>query len=341
MISNAASATRNDLDSAQAALNFSKDGGRSAAAPAAWVAGKAPSPEGRAGDRNYASHKSVYAAQSESLYMKYTSRDGDVLEVRAESSEEIHYEEDVRVERGVRGGYGSRNETRTNALTGPAASVAGPVDAASHSELAPRAGQADSADQTDPKAQQLAQLRDWAKGVERELRQQQQKILTQMLKRNGTGVEAGEGRYLMLFVSASADGTPIAKNGGDEEDAQVPDYWNAENTSDRIVHFATQMAEICGLSPDEMADSIRKAVGAGFDQAAAITGALPGAAGKLNRDTKDLVFSKLSKWLEDRQSKAYNQGTQSGSAPADNASTLEVPYGIENHQQFENRPVHS
>ena len=88
------------------------------------------------------------------------------------------------------------------------------------------------------------------------------------------------------------------------------------NTGDKIKDFAKKFA-----------DQIKKAVGAGFDQANEATGELPGAAGKLNRDTRELVFSKLSKWLDDRKSGAYNHGA------LDKAhSTAEVPDGTENHQ---------
>jgi hypothetical protein len=165
----------------------------------------------------------------------------------------------------------------------------------------------DVAETDDPKAKQLAELREWAKQVERELRQQQQKLLEQILKQSGRHVESGDGKFLVLFT-APGDGTEKAQ-GADEP--QVPEYWNAENTSDRIVHFATQMAEISGLGLDAFAEKMKEAVGAGFDQAHEATGDLPGAAGKLNRDTRELVFAKLSKWLEDKKSLAYNQGVQS------------------------------
>lgn len=302
MISNAVNALKSGVEP-KANLNSSKDTPKGvsapgAAAPAAQDGGNQV--DNWAPDWNYQSNTTTYSSHSESLYLKYTSRDGDVLELQSQSTEESYSSEIVRFSATAR------------------ALAAGNTDAAAD-------GKDVSAAEEDPKAKQLADLRAWAKQVMRELSEQQHKLLEQTLKQSGRHVESGDGKFLMVFMATSQDG---AEKAGSADEPQVPAYWNAENTSDRIVHFATQMAEISGLDLDTFAEQIKKAVGAGFDQAHEATGDLPGAAGKLNRDTRELVFSKLSKWLEDRKSLLYNQGAQSKAI-----ITAEVPDGTENNQQ--------
>jgi hypothetical protein len=240
--------------------------------------------------------------------MKYTNRDGDVLELQAESSEATY-------------AVGSK------ARRAPAHADRLPNDGGSGHGDGAVAGKDVSAPE-DPKAKQLAELREWAKQVERELRQQQRKLVEQALKQAGRHMDSGDGKFLLVYTSTDGEKTGAAQAEQAEEEANVPPYWNAENTSNRIVHFATQMAEISGLDLKEFAARIRDAIGAGFDQAKEATGELPGAAGKLNKDTKNLVFAKLSKWLEAKEAEAYNQQARSNAI-----STSEVPDGTENNQQ--------
>jgi hypothetical protein len=290
-------------DSAKPTLNSSKSALKSAA-----VTGPAGAPQSRATVGTSAADATVLSAHSESLYLKLTNSDGDVLEIKAESSE-VAYS-------GGSAGHGATPVPARQAADG------GPDLA----DGAPAGKDVSAAE--DPKAKQLADLRAWAKQVERELRQQQHKLVEQALKQSAQHVDSGDGKFLLVYTSMtgkSADGSDAAQS---DEEANVPPYWNAENTSDRIVHFATQMAEISGLDLGEFAAKIKDAIGAGFDQAKQATGELPGAAGKLNKDTKDLVFAKLSKWLEAKQSVAYNEKARSNAI-----STVEVPDGTENNQQ--------
>jgi hypothetical protein len=309
MITNATNASHSGPETAKASINSSKDAPNPATRRGA---GKA---EGWAPDWSGEANRTVYTSHTESLYMKYTSSDGDVLELRAESSEESYSSETVRFSataRALAAGHGGPDAKRGEGAVKADGNPAGETAAA----------------EADPKAKQLAELREWAKQVERELRQQQHKLLERILKQSGRHVDSGDGKFLVFSVPPADREGAAAKDGAAEDEADVPPYWNAENTSDRIVHFATQMAEISGLDPKEFAEKIKDAIGKGFDQAGEVTGALTGAAGKLNRDTRELVFAKLSKWLEARESVEYNQG-----GPNQNKPTAEVPYGIENHKQ--------
>jgi hypothetical protein len=157
---------------------------------------------------------------------------------------------------------------------------------------------------------------EWAKNVEREIRKQQMKLLEEAMKAFKP-VDAGEGRFVMvvgvLYDSQETQGANAQEKTG------VPDYWNAENTSNRIVQFATAFASLHGKDPEEFAKTIKQAIADGFDQAHGVTGDLPGAAGRLYNDTKGMVFAKLDKWLEDWKAQGYNQSaplSEKSSEPA-------------------------
>jgi hypothetical protein len=305
MITDATSGLPADMEFPKANLNSSKDAGRCRPAE---------------GGARLTASASTYSLQTESLNVKYTSRDGDVLEIvaeaaRSERKEETYSAASVSMDVRGRKPSGAAGVEVGSVADENAAAAEGATEAAT--EGAAEDGSVDA------RLLKLARLRDWAAEVEGELRKQQQKILEEFLKRTGKYMDGGEGRFFVLYAPTQEeiDGT------AETEDAGVPEYWNAENTSDRIVHFATQMAEIAG-EDSEFAETIIQAVTDGFDQANAMTGPLPGAAGELNEKTRELTFSKLSKWLEERKAKSYNQGAQTEAI-----ITAEVPHGIENHEQ--------
>ena len=296
MLTNAANAFNSAPEPAKFPLKTPKDGGvhgQAARSPAVGHAASATP------DWNYDSKTSLSYTRTEDLYLKYTSRDGDVLEMSSKTTEEFRYDEHVTISSDAR------------ALAARACGSNGKGAKAGVEDQ----GQAGEAEAMDPKEKQLKELREWAKQVEREVRLQQHKILEHMLKQSGKdGGKVGE-KHGSPFLVVTPDGVCVKPGNAEKtEEAQVPEYWNAENTSDRIVHFATQMAEISGMDLREFGEIIKEAVSNGFDQAGAATGELTGAAAKLNKDTKDLVFAKLSNWLEEHADKPYNQGVQKPAA---------------------------
>ena len=82
------------------------------------------------------------------------------------------------------------------------------------------------------------------------------------------------------------------------EELGIPEYWNAENTSQRIVDFATSFFEVSGKDADEFGRIIIDAVKQGFKEANEILGDLPGAAGRLIAQTQSLTLEKLDAWVE-------------------------------------------
>lgn len=82
------------------------------------------------------------------------------------------------------------------------------------------------------------------------------------------------------------------------EAADVPEYWNAENTSDRLVDFAMSFRSLANdLDDESYVNTIRNAIEEGFKQAKATLGNLPGPSGKLFNDTYNLTMEKLDKVL--------------------------------------------
>lgn len=89
----------------------------------------------------------------------------------------------------------------------------------------------------------------------------------------------------------------------DVEAAEVPEYWNAENTSQRIVDYSMSFASLAPeLSSEEYITQIRDAVIAGFKEAKGILGDLPGSVGKLFNDTYNLTMKKFDDLLANARS---------------------------------------
>jgi hypothetical protein len=82
------------------------------------------------------------------------------------------------------------------------------------------------------------------------------------------------------------------------EELGIPEYWNAENTSQRIVDFATSFFEVSGKDAEEFGRIIIGAVKRGFEEANEILGNLPGAVGRLIAQTQSLTLEKLDAWVE-------------------------------------------
>lgn len=78
--------------------------------------------------------------------------------------------------------------------------------------------------------------------------------------------------------------------------AEVPEEWNAENTSQRIVDFALQFRGVAkeqGLTDEEFITQIKEAVTQGFRLAKQDLGSIPSQSAKLFNDTFELSMKKL------------------------------------------------
>jgi hypothetical protein len=84
------------------------------------------------------------------------------------------------------------------------------------------------------------------------------------------------------------------KDGKNVKAAAVPEYWNAENTSQRIVDFAMSFRKLAPeLSDEEYIKQMRGAVELGYKLAKKDLGGLPGPSAKLFNDTYSLTMKKF------------------------------------------------
>lgn len=86
------------------------------------------------------------------------------------------------------------------------------------------------------------------------------------------------------------------------EAAGVPEYWNAENTSQRIVDFAMSFSTVSKDDFETYAEKMRTAVETGFKDAKKILGDIPGPSAKLFNDTYTLTMKKFDTVIENYKS---------------------------------------
>jgi len=102
-------------------------------------------------------------------------------------------------------------------------------------------------------------------------------------------VESHGGEYKETEI----DETEVA-----ELEAAMPEYWNAENTSQRIVDFATSFFPLSKMSPEDYMTMMKEAIDLGFGQAKDESGELPSAVEGLMSKTHRLVMEKLQAWAD-------------------------------------------
>ncbi len=77
---------------------------------------------------------------------------------------------------------------------------------------------------------------------------------------------------------------------------QISEYWNVENTSQRIVDFALSFRGVFEGSDQEFLDIIKGAVDEGFKQAKELFGTMPEPVQNLYDETYNLTIKKLDDW---------------------------------------------
>ncbi len=94
------------------------------------------------------------------------------------------------------------------------------------------------------------------------------------------------------------------KDGENTKAADVPEYWNAENTSKRIVDFAMSFRGLAPeLSDEEYITKMRDAVELGYKLAKKDLGGLPGPSAKLFNDTYSLTMKRFDELMAEAQAK--------------------------------------
>ncbi len=95
-----------------------------------------------------------------------------------------------------------------------------------------------------------------------------------------------------------------------EEALQIPEEWNAENTSDRIVNFALGLRNAFEGNDEEFLKMVKGAVEEGFRQAREILGELPDEVRALTEETFSLIMEKLDRWAEGRENGSEVDGNE-------------------------------
>lgn len=80
----------------------------------------------------------------------------------------------------------------------------------------------------------------------------------------------------------------------------LPEYWNAENTSQRIVDFAISFYDLAQCSGKEYYEMMRGAIEEGFSQAMSQLGEMPDCVSSLAYDTIEQALEKLQAWAHDQ-----------------------------------------
>lgn len=131
----------------------------------------------------------------------------------------------------------------------------------------------------------------------------QQGIRNQLLESINESRNALKDAGVELYES---EGDSVLYNLGDKDvkAAEVPEYWNAENTSQRIVDFAMSFRELAPeLTDEEYINQVRDAVELGYKLAKQDVGAMPGPSAQLFNDTYNLTMEKFDKYMEEAQNR--------------------------------------
>ena len=81
----------------------------------------------------------------------------------------------------------------------------------------------------------------------------------------------------------------------------VPEYWNAENTSQRIADFALSFFESSGSDAQKYYDTVVGAIEKGFNQAMKIMGTLPEEINALAQSTFNKTMEKIDIWAREHE----------------------------------------
>jgi len=120
-------------------------------------------------------------------------------------------------------------------------------------------------------------------------------------------------RYKELLIKSITDPDGILDTEQDDEvaalEAKMPEYWNADNTSQRIVDFAASFLSSFEGENSEFFKRIKAAIEEGFKQAKDMLGELPGAVGGLVQKTYDMTMDKLDA-IERERASGQSQNAQ-------------------------------
>lgn len=133
---------------------------------------------------------------------------------------------------------------------------------------------------------------DWKKiidGIKDEYLKQKEYLVKKLLE-GLKGEKTDESNQNTVTVTENKDAGNALSN--------LPEYWNAENTSQRIVDFATSFFSVAGKEGKEYYAMMKDAIEQGFSMARGIMGNMPDEISNLTNDTYKLAMKKLDEWAK-------------------------------------------
>jgi hypothetical protein len=129
------------------------------------------------------------------------------------------------------------------------------------------------------------------------------------IKKEYTSMREELQKAFIKSIGGSVDDTSSIDEAGKTDTLNIPEYWNAENTSQRIVDFAVSFFNAFKGSGEEFLNIIKGAIEKGFGEAADMLGDLPDAVQGLVNDTHRLVMEKLDAWAQSQGIAVDTAGT--------------------------------
>jgi hypothetical protein len=120
------------------------------------------------------------------------------------------------------------------------------------------------------------------------------------IKKEYTSMREELQKAFIKSVGGHVDETGQADETGGSAALNIPEYWNAENTSQRIVDFAVSFLGAFKGSGEDFLKLIKDAIDKGFKEAVGFFGDLPDQVKSLVDDTHRLVMEKLDKWAQEK-----------------------------------------
>ena len=102
-----------------------------------------------------------------------------------------------------------------------------------------------------------------------------------------------------VLASVNGETEPLEEEEQTGEPAEIqglPEYWNAENTAQRIVDFAVSFYGVAESQGRDYYEMMKNAITEGYNQAMGELGELPDEISALSQHTHELALEKLEAW---------------------------------------------
>jgi hypothetical protein len=127
-----------------------------------------------------------------------------------------------------------------------------------------------------------------------------QEDMKELVDRIKDNLDKMEKSFLKSFLNDNGVDVLDTQTAEEATSVEIPEYWNAQNTSQRIVDFAVSFYQSFKGSGEDFLSTVTNAIDEGFKQAREMLGDLPEEFNNLINDTYALVNEKLSSWAAEK-----------------------------------------